>query len=1093
MRHAQPPPIIPRLPDNDLFQVLDYWVTAQPDALLFSFLDSRGDVLEELTYGQFAQVVDRLAGHLQQTIEADRGDRVFLCYQPGLELNGSLFACNKAGFVGVPTLPLAVHQLPAWLYSVGHVLDDSQAAGVAMCNRTWDIFDACEPGDADGISVCDRLMDLGPLVTTGLANTDPGPCALEPCDTFLLQYTSGSTTEPKGVMVSHSNLIANAQAVVDHPCPVSVSWLPQHHDMGLIGYYINIVLSGGRTYGFAPASFIKRPAMWLEVISRYGATASSITNFALELCLNDRRVPSNSLDQFDLSSLSFLMVAAEPVNPDIFFGFLEKFTPCGLNPESLYVAYGLAEFTLAVSSYGRRSMSLNRDALGRGAVEPAANSSGNPVVQLMSCGRPLDDTRVEIVDPEGHRQVGERRTGEVWLCGDSKSQGYWSNPELTRAAFRATLKSGRDQNETWLRTGDIGFVDEGELFICGRIKDMLIINGCNIYPQDIEHEIQKTTSKIRRNGVVAFADENGGDITVLAELVKVRDVPDALLIIHAIRDRLQIPVSELVFLAPHSVAKTSSGKIRRAKTRQKFAEGRLEVVTDGGINRSKPAEVESVAELDELETLKRRYQLTGDEDFTLFDAGIDSLDLITLLHWLKDRCRQHDLTNLSNRITVRLLGILTVKQIFAAGSVLKKTPEIAEEWLVATIKKALSDRVQHEQRQMRDDSLYQRPDSSAGQMDYVASGNDASDILLTSGTGFVGPFLLQSLLQQTKHKIHVLVRAEDQGSADLRLRREFASTIGRSAQMDDFDARVDAVCGDLSSPQFELQTPDWERLLNQTGTVYHNGALVNYLLDYGHMKSTNVTGTRRVIDFTITGAPKVLNYISTTFIFGWATKDVLYETDRNDGMDHLDFGYSQSKWVAEQLVLSAMEQGMDACIFRPALITPSMTGRGGDVDITLRLLTFMIRHGVCVDTQNQVSFMPVDLTANNVVAVAEQPDSVGKIFHLTRDQHETMPQVTEIISEQTNIEFDAFSLKDFVPEVIQRCTREDLLYPLLDFLVESVDNIAAMEYKLYDNSGYRDARDRSSFGMQDPALEDVVAGIIDYLDRKRLLPDHALA
>lgn len=183
-----------------------------------------------------------------------------------------------------------------------------------------------------------------------------------------------------------------------------------------------------------------------------------------------------------------------------------------------------------------------------------------------------------------------------------------------------------------------------------------------------------------------------------------------------------------------------------------------------------------------------------------------------------------------------------------------------------------------------------------------------------------------------------------------------------------------------------------------------------------------------------------------------------------------------------------MAQGLDARIFRPALITPALDGRGGNLDITLRLLAFMVKHGVCVDTQNQVSLMPVDLAANNIVAVAGQSGTINKTFHITRDRPETMPQITAIISEKTNIRLDAFLLKDFVPEVIERCTRDDLLYPLLDFLVESVDDIAAMEYKLYDNVCYRSARDQSSFGLQDAPLENVVTGIISFLKRNNLLP-----
>lgn len=1083
MRDAQPASIIPRLPDNDLFQILDYWVNVQPDALLFSFLDSHGHELERLTYRQFSARVDALAIHLRRTIEAAPGARVLLCYQPGLELVCALFACNKAGFIGVPTLPLNATQPTAWYYAIRHILDDAQAAGIAMCAATWKIFDSCHPDDPEGSTVRDRLIEMGPLITTDMPDAGVGSAPDFHCETFFLQYTSGSTTDPRGVMVSHGNLIANAEAVVDHGRPVTVSWLPQHHDMGLIGYYINVMLSGGCTYGLAPGSFIKRPAVWLETISRHAATASSVTNFALELCLNDRRIPPGSLDGFDLRSLRFLMVAAEPVNADGFFAFIRKFTPCGLKRESMFVAYGLAEFTLAVTSYGRRSLSLEREALGKGIVRTVTAAAAPSAVQLMSCGYALGETRIEIVDPVSRRPVAENRTGEVWLCGDSKSPGYWNKATANREVFEAELDPGLGLPGKFLRTGDIGFVDRGELFICGRMKDMLIVHGRNIYPQDIECEVQRVAPELRANSVVAIADERRNAITVLAELARDGAVPDGLRIIGAVRDRLQVAITNLVFLAPRSIVRTSSGKIRRVRMRQLFEADRLQVVARTRADESKFSECAATGLPEELETLRRRYRLKGDEDMTLLDAGVDSLDLVTMLHWIRDEFRSRGAGDIADRITMRLFGSLTVKQVFHAGRTLTVSGDIAPASLEHLIREAVHARLGREHEQMRADSVYRR---SQHAVPLAASG--AGGILLTGGTGFLGPFLLFNLLTQTDSRIHVLVRGQSPDHATDRLRREFGEAVGASAPMAEFDARVVAVRGDMSRPNLGLRDSDWHSLRNCIGTVYHNAALVNYLLDYRHLRDANVGGTAAVIDFALSGVAKVLNYVSTTFVFGWATRDVLFEHDRNTDMEHLDFGYSQSKWVAEQLVLSAMGQGLQARIFRPALITPALDGRGTNLDIALRLLAFMIKHGVSVDTANQVSFMPVDVAAANIVNIARQADSLNRTFHVTRDQLETMPQVMEIIGQQTGIGFSSYSLREFVPEVIRRCTRDDALFPLLDFLVESVDNIAAMEYKLYDNSCYRAARNSSPSGLQDAPLEDVVAGIIAFLRRKDLLP-----
>lgn len=227
--------------------------------------------------------------------------------------------------------------------------------------------------------------------------------------------------------------------------------------------------------------------------------------------------------------------------------------------------------------------------------------------------------------------------------------------------------------------------------------------------------------------------------------------------------------------------------------------------------------------------------------------------------------------------------------------------------------------------------------------------------------------------------------------------------------------------------------------------------------------------------------------MSTTFIFGWSVKEVLYETDLNDKMASLDFGYSQSKWTAEQIVLDAARHGLDIRIFRPALITPSVTGGGSNLDIAIRLFAFMINHGIGVDALNQVSLVPADVVANNIVAISCAPTTLGATYHVTRDEYSNMTDITDIIARLTGRPFQLFKLRHFVPEVIRRCTRDDLLFPLIDFLVGSIDSIASMEFKRYDSSNYQNARDASRSAVPDPSLEDTVLGILRFMRKKALI------
>jgi thioester reductase-like protein len=302
-----------------------------------------------------------------------------------------------------------------------------------------------------------------------------------------------------------------------------------------------------------------------------------------------------------------------------------------------------------------------------------------------------------------------------------------------------------------------------------------------------------------------------------------------------------------------------------------------------------------------------------------------------------------------------------------------------------------------------------------------------------------------------------------------------------------FEARVIAVCGDLGQPKLGMTQLVWDRLANEVDTVFHNGATVNYLLNYDRMRDANVMGTNEVLRLAFEGRPKSFNYVSTTFIFGWAIKSVLYETDMNAKMELLDFGYSQSKWVAEQVVMDARRQGLCTRIFRPALVSPSVTGGGNNFDIAVRLVAFMVNHGIGVDALNQVSFVPADITANNIVAISATPGTADRTFHVVRDDYANMQDITDLITKSTGRQFEIFSLRDFVPELIRRCRKEDLLFPLLDFLVGSVDNISGMEFKRYDSSCYQAARNASTWGKGDPSLEDTVNGILKFMHRKGII------
>ncbi len=1056
--------------------------------LLYSYIDVNGNPIGEYTYESFLRRTKVIAGHLRKEHGFKSQDRLLLAYPPGLEMICAFYGCVRAGLIPVPVYPPSSRDFQSALYKMIHIAKDCQAAGILTSK---DYLGSLKTNLArsgvcsSGVDV-DFISGLRWVVTEDFVDAITDETFNGASKILFLQYTSGSTRDPKGVMVTHENILHNCPLVIDHDAPVVVSWLPQYHDMGLIGCYLYPALKGGTTYGFAPTDFIQRPTLWFDAIKTYGASASAAPNFAYDYCLCAGRIAKESLEACDLSSLRQLLVAAEPVKPDTYTRFLQAFQPYGLRSESFFVAYGLAENTLAVSLGGRNIISVNKSAVALGKARTTKEVAEiGASTQIVSCGTPLPGLTVKIVDPEKHVALESGRIGEIWISGGSKCPGFWNNPELTLKLFHARLVDDSPYDDGYLRTGDMGFFHNGELFVCGRIKDMIIIRGQNYYPQDIEAVVEKASGLIRTNCVAAFQinEDSEPALAIVAEVKNPKALPDALKIAVAVRNYLNVEVALISFIAPRAIPRTSSGKIMRHKTKHMWLQGQFTVVSE--FSREKDAESSGAASQSAFDVLKARYSLTGTESYNLVEAGLDSMDLVVFMHEIKKLLKNKDADMLARQMDIGLIQRVSVAELFRLAEQLEHAPQEALVPLRQTLAAFREEQRVAEQRLMKKDSkLIFEPAAPVAPPETPI----LSNVLLTGGTGFIGPFLVKSLLEQTDAKIHVLVRASDEHQGGQRLRAAMESIGSCPAELTEmFETRVVPVCGDLGHKNLGLTPEIWDGLANKIDTVFHNGATVNYLLNYDRMRDANVLGTNEVLRLAFEGLPKSFNYVSTTFIFGWAVKKVLYETDFNENMELLDFGYSESKWVSEQVVMDARRRGLTTRIFRPALVSPSITGGGNNFDIAVRLVAFMVNHGIGVDALNQVSFVPADITANNIVAISTTPGTENETYHVVRDDYANMLDITGLITKATGRQFEVFSLPDFVPELVRRCRKEDLLFPLLDFLVGSVDNISAMEFKRYDSSGYQVARNASAWGKPDPSLEDTVNGILKFMHRKGII------
>ncbi|HEY4048091.1 MAG TPA: aminotransferase class III-fold pyridoxal phosphate-dependent enzyme, partial [Acidobacteriaceae bacterium] len=616
--------------------------SSMPGARLYVFINEREQV-QDISYGQFYRGAARIAAGLCDRTEP--GDRVMLLYPTGPDYLAAFLGCQLAGVIAVPCYPprngpsakrvrgIIADCTPALALTAPGNSDQLRAT--VECPTWWEAgFNAAEP---------DIAFNAKPVL---------------PDDIAFLQYTSGSTGDPKGVMVSHGNLLANAacshKAFHVEKDSVCVTWLPPYHDMGLIGCLLQSLYSGISCVVLSPGYFLQQPIRWLAAISEYKATHSGGPNFAYDLCV--RKITEEQKRELDLSSWQIAFCGAEPIRLGTLERFQEEFASCGLQPGALFPCYGLAEATLLVSCADK----------GQGqhvAVVDSDGAKSSPSSRrVVASGKPLLE-KVLIVDPDSLDALGEDQVGEIWLAGDQVAKGYWNKPELSQEVFSARLSWGSDDYR-YLRTGDLGFMRDGQLFVSGRLKDLIILGGRNLYPQDVEAAAFGSDSRLRPDGAAAFADEDGedGERLILVQELEFRQKPSEELIrsiVAAVFEYTGAQPDEIILTKPGAVPRTSSGKIRRRQCKTEWRNGTLPVVSRW--NRNGPESVsvhlaatphvraplaglgQSEVEIRDwlCERLAQRLGLKADlidPDQTFFSYGVNSLAAIeisgALVEWL---------------------------------------------------------------------------------------------------------------------------------------------------------------------------------------------------------------------------------------------------------------------------------------------------------------------------------------------------------------------------------------------------------------------------------------------------------------------------
>lgn len=568
---------------SDLVDVLLDRAARTPDLLAFRFLEDGLERENTLTYGELGAKARAIAASLQE--RGARGERALLLYPPGTEYVAAFFGCLLAGAIAVPAYPPTPKTVPRLLA----VLADSGARFGLTTSDIAGLVATMGPEYQDRLAwIATDTLDLG------LASAYARPL-VSPADLALLQYTSGSTGSPKGVMLSHGNLMRNEALIADrfehHLGSAGVNWLPPYHDMGLIGCILQPIVLGYPTTMMSPLTFVRHPVRWLHAITRFRATTAGGPNFGYELLCRDKVTPEQCKG-LDLRSWDLAFVGAEPTRAETLARFAEKFAPYGFRREAFYHCYGLAESTLMVTG-GRKAEApivrrFDGAALGRGHGEPLDDDANGAGRALVSAGRIGLGEHVEIVNPETRRPCAPGDVGEIWVHGPSVARGYWARAGATMETFEARLADGDGSDVTYLRTGDLGFVLDGELYVTGRIKDTIIIDGLKHYPQDIERTVEQSHAGVRAGCGAAFAIEDGGRerVAIVYEISPDVSDPDAVCkaIAGAVSAAHGVGVAAIRLIERGTIPKTTSGKIQRRACRAAFLEDTLSPVAAWPLN-----------------------------------------------------------------------------------------------------------------------------------------------------------------------------------------------------------------------------------------------------------------------------------------------------------------------------------------------------------------------------------------------------------------------------------------------------------------------------------------------------------------------------
>lgn len=963
-----------------IIDILNERVTGSPDRVIYNFLDysTEQPTGHEITTKMLFDNAKALAGELLAK-GAKKGDRVVIL---SLQDPGTLYAVYGAMMAGTlfTIIPPPIDEGKVQRF----------ISVVKSCKPKFLISNfALEHAQHAKIDVKKRLareallpaLGLKRIYTDRLPNrTDPFAMhAAAPEDVIYLQYTSGSTSDPKGVMVTMKNLMTNIAQVMDvydFSTGNNVAmWIPFFHNLGLlIGIYLPVMALEGTAYFLPTLQFLQKPTLWLSMLSQYKINITAGPNSAYDVF--QHILTSQTAATFDLSHVNLFINGSEFVDPVTISQFAHLFA---VRPDAFAPGYGLAEnvclATVAHRDY--QTLWIDAEALRRNRFVPCEQGEGKEIVSL---GKPVKGLTMVAVDPESGKPCDDGRIGEIYIQGDSVCQGYWGNVK-DNENFRARVEGLGGE---FYKTGDLGIIYRGNFFMTGRIKELIVVNGHNVYPGDIRTVLQKHIPGVSMETSVFFPAGAGKKEAVVLCVETDKSQLDfaavASQINHVMARFFEFSFYDVVFVRKNSLSRTDNRKIRTHKVMEHYLKGLPEVLFSSRDNAS--ARYKTTAPETSLDGIHAKVRevfetlletQNYDPDTGFMELGGDSLKLVECVYHLEETFHIGlDITEMGTNASVNGIAAYIQNKMLQGSGNIKKV-NLQEECHL-------------------DDSV-----ECAG---YTHSMSECRRLFLTGSTGFLGAFLIRSLLEQLAGQditIYCHVRARDQATG---LKRIVDNMKHYRCWKEEYAQYIQAVTGSLDKPMLGMKEDVYERLSREVDAVYHNGALLNFLYPYSYLKGTNVDGTRECLRFACHRKAKYFHYISSYSVYDNPSHfgKKVYESDPLTSWEGYFLGYSETKWVSEKLVHIARERGLRACIYRPGEIAgDTVHGIWETKDLLSRMITGCIQMQKAPAINTRFHMVPVDYVADAIAHISRQEGACGQAFNIVNPGKLTMKKMVRAI------------------------------------------------------------------------------------------------